>query len=271
MTRTLHHAVFALMLLSACDKRSNGVHAGSSSGDGGSAQDGGSPISPNMFEDAALDAAIVIADAGADPAAQGGSAGRSGAASSASDGSGGTAGATRSPDAGSAAPMIQDAGSEPDTDSGPSEPKGLCTSCGACEEVQKVVSTMHTTNPVTYKDPPPTSGPHNPCWARWGIHDEPLAAERWVHNLEHGGVVFLYNCPDGCDAEVAILKDISSKRSRTILTSYPNLPARFGVVSWGRRLVSSCFDQQALLEFYAKNFDHAPESNSNPPNPNCPP
>lgn len=130
---------------------------------------------------------------------------------------------------------------------------------------------MHTTNPVTYKDPPPSSGPHNPCWARWGVHDEPLAAERWVHNLEHGGVVFLYNCPSGCDAEIATIKTIASTRSRTIVAAYADLPKRFGVVSWGHRLVSECFDEQAFKEFLAKNFDHAPESNANPPNPSCPP
>jgi hypothetical protein len=172
--------------------------------------------------------------------------------------------------AGHPAPNL-DAGSDLDTDSGPSTPQRLCTSCGACEETQKVVSTMHTTNPVKYTDPPPMSGPHNPCWARWGIYDEPAQAERWVHNLEHGAVVFLYNCPDGCAAEVATFKDIVSKHSRTILTAYADLPTRFGVVSWGHRIISDCMDKQTFLDFLDKNFDHAPESNANPPNPNCPP
>jgi hypothetical protein len=89
--------------------------------------------------------------------------------------------------------------------------------------------------------------------------------------MEHGGVVFLYNCPEGCDAEVAAIKSISSKRSRTIVAAYPELPARFGVVAWGHRLVSDCFDEQAFVSFYVKNFDHAPESNANAPNPTCPP
>jgi hypothetical protein len=130
---------------------------------------------------------------------------------------------------------------------------------------------MHTNNPVSYADPPPTSGPHNPCWASWGVHDEPLRAERWVHNMEHGGVVFLYNCPDGCDQEIATIKNIASKRSRTVVAAYADLPARFGVVSWGHRLVSDCLDEQAFTAFYAKNFDHAPESNANPPSTSCPP
>jgi len=39
----------------------------------------------------------------------------------------------------------------------------------------------------------PTSGEHYPVWARWGIHSEPFTPRGyWVHNLEHGGVVFLH-------------------------------------------------------------------------------
>jgi len=154
----------------------------------------------------------------------------------------------------------------PQADAGP-----LCAACGGCEEVQTVVSTMHTTQSVTYKDPPPTSGPHNPCWARWGIHDEPLAAERWVHNLEHGAVVYLYNCPDGCDAEVAMIEQLTAARAYAISTAYPDLPARFAAVAWGRRLVTDCLDLTAFTQFYDNNANHAPESNLSDPSPGCPP
>lgn len=36
---------------------------------------------------------------------------------------------------------------------------------------------------------PPTSGPHNPIWADWGIYDSPVPEKFQVHNLEHGGVI----------------------------------------------------------------------------------
>jgi hypothetical protein len=151
----------------------------------------------------------------------------------------------------------------------PSKP--VCSSCGDCEETQKIGSNMHTTMPVKYDDPPPTSGPHNPCWASWGVHDTQTPPERWVHNLEHGGVVCLYNCPSGCPDDVAKLTALVKAHKRTLLTAYDALPARFAVVSAGHRLVTNCLDEQAFAQFYAANFNHATESNDNNPNPGCPP
>jgi hypothetical protein len=39
-----------------------------------------------------------------------------------------------------------------------------------------------------YNSDPPTSGPHLPYIAPWGIHTEPIPKELQVHNLEDGGV-----------------------------------------------------------------------------------
>ncbi len=149
---------------------------------------------------------------------------------------------------------------------------GLCASCGGCEEIQ-VPSTdnHHTDELIDYPDPPPTSGPHNECWATWGVHDMPVPDERWVHNLEHGGVVFLYNCPDGCAADVATLSQLVMTHPRTVLTSYSLLSNRFAVVAWGHRLITSCVDATAFATFYAENFDQAPESEDAQPDSSCPP
>lgn len=47
----------------------------------------------------------------------------------------------------------------------------------------------HTEDPPAYKvSNPPTSGPHNPVWANWGVYDTPVPVQYLVHNLEHGGV-----------------------------------------------------------------------------------
>jgi hypothetical protein len=273
MTRTISYALcsanLALLLLAGCGRDAGDAKSGSSRNDAGEPRDSSTPLSPNQLQDAAV---------GGESGGTGGTgrvdAGRTQGGSQAPDqpGAGGAAvgGSTAEPPqaaGGSAAP------SEPfdGTDAGSEPPAPVCASCGACEEVIPVVSTMHTTMMVKYPDPPPTSGPHNPCWARWGRHDEPLQAERWVHNLEHGGVVFLYNCPDGCPDEVEILARIASRRARHILAAYPDLPTRFALASWGHRLVSDCLDEAAFTNFYTNNFDHAPESNANPPNPGCPP
>ena len=55
----------------------------------------------------------------------------------------------------------------------------------------------------TYNTIPPTSGPHLGSLARWGVHDEPIPNELQVHNLEDGGVMVQYDCPEGCPDLVA--------------------------------------------------------------------
>lgn len=148
----------------------------------------------------------------------------------------------------------------------------LCSACGGCEEVQPIaMNIVHTDDPIDYPDPPPTSGSHNMCWATWGVHDAPTPAERWVHNLEHGGVIYLYNCPDGCAADVATLSQIVASHNRTLLTAYDKLPKRFAAVAWGHRLVTDCVDVDAYTKFYDENFDHGDESLDANPDASCPP
>lgn len=147
---------------------------------------------------------------------------------------------------------------------------GLCTRCGACEQSVAFSSVTHVDGPIDYDDLPPAGGEHNPCWGDFRVYETPLADERWVHNLEHGGVVFLYHCPEGCAAEVAELGAFVRKRSQALLTPYPELPARFAAVAWGERLVSPCFDLDAFEAFYAAHVGRAPESVTAPPPAACP-
>ncbi|MCH8920363.1 MAG: DUF3105 domain-containing protein [Chloroflexi bacterium] len=49
----------------------------------------------------------------------------------------------------------------------------------------------------SYNSDPPTTGPHAPAPAEWGVHDLPVAKEVLPHNMEHGGVIVLYNCSAG--------------------------------------------------------------------------
>ncbi len=131
-------------------------------------------------------------------------------------------------------------------------------------------SANHVNGAIAYPDPPPAGGDHNPCWGAWGVHDQPLGAEHWVHNLEHGGVVFLYHCEGGCDAEVQQLDTFVSAHRLTVLTEYAALPARFGVVAWGYRLLTDALDLRAFTAFYEAHVDHAPESIDSPPPAGCP-
>ena len=84
-----------------------------------------------------------------------------------------------------------------------------------------------------YNSDPPTSGPHLPYIAPWGIHTRPISKELQVHNLEDGGVMVQYNCD--CPDEVARLREIVAKYDRfVILAPYPAMKSRFALTAWTR-------------------------------------
>ncbi len=69
-----------------------------------------------------------------------------------------------------------------------------------------------------YNSNPPTSGPHLPSIAPWGIHTAPISKELQVHNLEDGGVIVQYNCPTGCPELVGQLKVVVGRyETRVVL------------------------------------------------------
>ena len=120
------------------------------------------------------------------------------------------------------------------------------------------------------------SGPHYPVWARWDQTYGPgvLARPYWVHNLEHGGVVFLFNCPSGCPDVVANLQALQTSlpadmkcnldpavRTRTLITNDALLPANVQVAAsaWGWTYTASCFDEASLRSFYLDHVGHATE------------
>jgi hypothetical protein len=142
--------------------------------------------------------------------------------------------------------------------------------CAPTEQTLPVSSpAYHREGTILYPDPPPVGGDHNPCWGTWGVHDMPLAAEHWVHNLEHGGVVYLYHCPDGCADEVAQLTTFVRGRQQALLTAYDALPTRFAVVSWGVRSTSDCFDLASFTRFYSEHVNQGTEQISSDPPASC--
>lgn len=141
--------------------------------------------------------------------------------------------------------------------------------CQTREYQEKDPSAFHVAGDVVYPDPPPVGGNHNQCWAKWDVYDQELADERWVHNLEHGGVVFLYRCPAGCRDEIDTMKVFVSGRTQALMTPYAALPTRFALVAWGVRLTTNCFDMPAFQSFYDAHVDNAPESLPDDPPRSC--
>lgn len=72
-----------------------------------------------------------------------------------------------------------------------------------------------------YNSTPASSGPHMGVLANWGVHEEPLPEELFVHNLEDGGVVVAYSCPDGCEDLQSGLEELVLDQGRaSLITPY---------------------------------------------------
>jgi hypothetical protein len=111
---------------------------------------------------------------------------------------------------------------------------------------------------------PPQSGPHDASWERQrGEHVDPVNRKNWIHNLEHGWIVLLYNCPDGCDEGLQVLRDVVAQRpdARVLLTPDPLLdPPRFAAVSWTWIYETDAPELNTFLCFVDQHEGHAPEN-----------
>lgn len=97
---------------------------------------------------------------------------------------------------------------------------------------------------IRYDSNPPSSGPHCPAPGRYGVYEtsDPLRRCNWIHNLEHGAIVLLYNCPQGCPDVVADLLDVMKQAGadpdcgaskRLVLTPDPELDVPVAAAAWG--------------------------------------
>ena len=146
-----------------------------------------------------------------------------------------------------------------------------CDACGGDCLVEALAydSSAHVTDPIDYADVPPAGGPHDPCWATWGVHTEPVPDDNWVHNVEHGGVVFLYR--DTVPSAVADLGTLAAEEGIWVLvTPYPEMSSPFAAVAYGFRMTTGCVDSTAFGAFYDAHVDRAPESIPSDPGEACP-
>ncbi len=126
---------------------------------------------------------------------------------------------------------------------------------------------------VTYQYQPPTSGSH---YSQTGVAPvawqtiSTIQPEIWVHNLEHGGIVVLYNCPSGCD-------DLQKQLSTYVNSIVPAEPQygeykiimspysegmgthKVAVLAWDRIEFLDGYDQAKITEFYEAHVDQGPE------------
>ncbi|HLI27482.1 MAG TPA: DUF3105 domain-containing protein [Chloroflexota bacterium] len=120
--------------------------------------------------------------------------------------------------------------------------------------------------PIAYQHYPPTSGPHYPRPARWAFYEAEVPEGYWVHNLEHGGIVFLYRCDDDCAARVAALRAVYEQlppsrwgHVKALATPYSRLAPPLAAVAWGRIEYYETVDPERLIAFYRAFVDQGPE------------
>src|SRR5207247_8423081 len=99
-----------------------------------------------------------------------------------------------------------------------------------------------------YNSDPPTSGPHLPYIAPWGVHTRPIQPELQVHNLEDGGVVVQYNCE--CPELAEQLKKVVQGYDKyVILAPYPSMKTRIALTAWTRIDTFDDFDERRIRRF----------------------
>jgi hypothetical protein len=113
-----------------------------------------------------------------------------------------------------------------------------------------------------YNSTPATSGPHFPVWwQEWGVVDEELPDELVIHNMEHGGVIIRYDCPEGCSELVSQLAEVTLRYPKVILSPYSNLGTRVALTAWTYLDKFDEFDEDRIVRFIDAhmNSPEAPE------------
>lgn len=168
---------------------------------------------------------------------------------------------------------------------------GDAGSCGLVECEVEEASGIHVAfcDPLTPHSNPPTSGPHYPNWAQFGIYDEPIHPGLLLHTLEHSAVALLYNCElvedsgASCDELISELTHFyddweedplcTAVPHRLVIAPDPELDVPFAAAAWKYHLKGDCFDEETVTEFihshYGMNYEDICGSGIDPSTLDC--
>ena len=131
------------------------------------------------------------------------------------------------------------------------------------------------TEPEPYNSNPPTSGQHYVQPLPPGFYDDADIAGllapahvSLVHNLEHGYIVFWYNCDLLSETECEDLKtEIQDHMSGSLVSKLVAFPwtgtdVPLVLTAWGRLLEMETFDSGVARNFISSNRLNAPEPNA---------
>jgi len=131
------------------------------------------------------------------------------------------------------------------------------------------------TDPGPFPSDPPAGGRHYASELDAGFYDEgspqtqlPYPEGYIGHNLEHGYVVFWYNCEalNAGDCETlkseiqSVMDDFGG--DKLIAFPWPSLNSPVVMTSWGRLQRFDSFDQQLAADFIKGNLNRSPEPNA---------
>ncbi len=121
------------------------------------------------------------------------------------------------------------------------------------------------TEPITYKNYPPTSGTHYGTPASAGFFDKTVPEGQFVHSLEHGYIVLYYK-PDLPDATKQQLKDLSAQlplgkygKVKLVIVPYTHMDTPLAIAAWDRLLPLASYNADEIKTFYQQWVDKGPE------------
>ena len=117
---------------------------------------------------------------------------------------------------------------------------------------------------------PPNAGPHCSTTLSCQVFETEQSSCMWLHNLEHGHAVFLYDCPEGCPDEVARLMQARNEARvgsngvrRAVVAPASGLPNRIAALLWRRTYLADTADPEALQCLLQLQDQEAPEPGLN--------
>ena len=131
----------------------------------------------------------------------------------------------------------------------------------------------------TYKSYPPASGPHYSAqgvapvpWQTIATSSSPLVEGQYIHNLEHGGMAILYNCPTGADCTTLqnslenYVRNLAPVEPtfgevKVVLTPYSKgmQQHKVALVAWDYIEFLDSYDQALITRFYENHVNKGPE------------
>jgi len=125
----------------------------------------------------------------------------------------------------------------------------------------------------SYKNYPPTSGPHFSAPdgpASWQT-DAPMREGTFIHNMEHGGIVIVYDCASGSACTTLknqldnyvqnlVPADPQFNEYKMVMTPYARgMTHKVGLLAWHYVEWLDGYDQAAITRFYEAHVDQGPE------------